>query len=66
MLLRITAPHFTAGVILRNRGRSNRCAPIVKYMAGWDKGQIIKYCESKGWECEVLNERLTKHGGTFE
>lgn len=46
--LRIEAPHFVAGIILKNN-RAIRTAPIVKYMVGWNYDRIRKYCKRKGW-----------------
>lgn len=59
MLIRITAPHFVAGVdtckmstsVLgwEEDGYDNDCAPIVKYMRHWKPYKIKLYCRSKGW-----------------
>lgn len=53
-LIRIVAPHFTAGVVL---GTGNvgfvmvvRAAPIVKYMMGWTEEHVRDYCKRKHWE----------------
>lgn len=48
MLFRITAPHFVAGVI-----EKERAAPIISYMVAWDLMKILDYCAKKGWEVEV-------------
>lgn len=48
-MLRITAPHFVAGIVQRGA-----CAPIIKYMRGWTLREIQRYCERKGWSVEVL------------
>jgi hypothetical protein len=48
MMLRITAPHFCAGI------GEGMCAPIIKYMRGWTVRQIREYCQRKGWKVEVL------------
>jgi hypothetical protein len=48
-LVRITAPHFCAGVEL---GR--RAAPIVRYMRTWPLQRIADYCRRKGWRVEIL------------
>jgi hypothetical protein len=47
-LIRIQAPHFVAGVILVDN-KVKRYAPIVKYMHGWTKGQVLSYVSMKGW-----------------
>lgn len=49
MMYRITAPHFVAGIV-----RGGLCAPIIKYMQGWDGKRIYDYCKAKGWHIEVL------------
>ena len=49
VLVRITAPHFCAGVVVRERA-----APIVKYMTGWSADRIRAYCHNKRWRCEVV------------
>jgi len=58
-LIRITAPHFVAGVEVRYVGGAwlpleddhydNRCAPIVKYMRDWSPARIRGYCKKMGW-----------------
>ncbi|GAG00096.1 unnamed protein product [marine sediment metagenome] len=48
-LVRITAPYFVAGVEV-----GVRSAPIVGYMRNWTIVRIMRYCERKGWGCEVL------------
>ncbi len=52
-LIRISAPHFVAGAVVRD-GRAARCAPILRYMAGWTVAQIEAYCRSKGWTFEMM------------
>ena len=52
-MIRITAKHFTAGVIITN-GRAGRRAPILGYMVGWTAQQIIEYCEKKHWQWELV------------
>lgn len=49
MTVRITAPHFCAGVVV-----GERAAPIVQYMREWTLERIQSYCQRKGWLCEVL------------
>ncbi len=47
-MIRITAPHFTAGVDLTTQ----RAAPILSFMRTWPWPRIARYCERKGWEWE--------------
>jgi len=49
MLLYILAPHFTAGLELRD-GRAADAAPILSYMDGWSYIKILNYCRRKGWK----------------
>lgn len=49
MLLRITAPHFVAGIV-----KQGAVAPIIRYMEGWTLAKIKAYCRSRGWTLEVL------------
>lgn len=48
-LLRITAPHFVAGVVV-----GERAAPIIGYMRRWAEDKIVAYCADRGWTVEVL------------
>lgn len=52
MLIRISAAHFVAGLII---GPPNICAPIISYMRNWDLQKIKNYCKSKNWNFEKLN-----------
>ena len=45
--LRITAPHFVAGVSV-----GVLAAPIIGYMRGWSEEKIREYCKRKGWQVE--------------
>jgi hypothetical protein len=47
-MIRITAPHFVAGVDLVTQ----RSAPIVSFMRTWTWPRIMRYCQSKGWKAE--------------
>jgi len=48
----VTAPHFMAGVCLRN-DIVVRAAPILKYMIGWNFPKIEEYVARKGWEWQL-------------
>lgn len=50
MMLRITAPHFVAGII-----RGGLCAPIIRYMKGWKLAEIQAYCAKKRWTIEIMD-----------
>lgn len=52
LILRITAPHFVAGVVLRRiamQWQVTETAPILKYMRGWSPVLITHYTNRKGW-----------------
>lgn len=53
VLIRISAPHFTAGLVATNR-RVTSTAPILHYMLGWEGRAVADYCDAKGWEWERL------------
>jgi len=48
-MLRITAPHFVAGI-----EPHWRAAPILRYMLAWSSKGIRGYCAKKGWTVEEL------------
>lgn len=47
-MIRISAPHFVAGVDLD----TGRAAPIIAYMRTWPVERIAGYCRSKRWQWE--------------
>lgn len=51
MLVRITAPHFIAGIVAKD-GIVVRAAPILKYMMGWTGKQVAEYTTKNGWSWE--------------
>jgi len=53
MLIRITAPHFVAGII-KEHGKPCHYAPILKWMAGWTNQAIERYCKWKGYKIEFI------------
>jgi hypothetical protein len=48
-LIRIDSGHFIAGAIIEN-DECIKCAPIIKYLLGWDVQEIKNYCERKKWK----------------
>jgi len=46
--IRIEAPHFVAGVELHD-GIVRETAPILHYMLGWTRKEVIEYAERKHW-----------------
>ena len=55
VLVRITAPHFCAGLVV-----GQRAAPILRFMAAWPLSRIEGYCKSKRWQCEVGDTQSRK------
>ena len=55
MLLRVTAPWFTAGVEIRN-GLVWNAAPIIAYMVNnkWTLEKLQSYVTARGWEIENI------------
>lgn len=49
MMIRITAPHFCAGVLV-----GVRAAPIVGYMRTWLVSDILQHCMFRGWVTEIM------------
>lgn len=47
-LYQITAPHFCAGLVVRER-HVMKPAPILSYMRGWELAEVRDYCRRKGW-----------------
>ena len=47
-VVRVCAPHFTAGAILRN-GIVVRAAPILKWSLTWPANRLSEYLKTKGW-----------------
>lgn len=59
-MIRITAPHFVAGVIICRheniaKGFVNECPTILHYMKYWSPVQIKHYCNQKKWKFEIIN-----------
>lgn len=48
-LLRVNAPHFTAGAIM-TEDKVIHAAPIIYWMVGKDRGYLKRYCKRKGWD----------------
>lgn len=56
-MVRIEAPHFCAGVELRDN-KVVKVAPILKYMRGWEVSRVTSYCDrvtskKKKWKWEI-------------
>lgn len=52
----IDAPHFHAGLLLRNNV-VYKAAPIIKYMVGWTRPKVVAYVKRKGWSIEDVCNR---------
>jgi len=55
LLASIEAPHFCAGIVLRNN-RVVEAADIVRYMKGWSRDRVRLYCANAGWRVSVVSE----------
>jgi len=53
--LQVTAPHFSAGLLLR-KGRVHEAAPILHYMKGWYLSEVTSYCAKKRWTLIRVDE----------
>lgn len=49
MLIRITAPHFVAGLVLSSNGHVIEAAPILKWTVGKHYGELRAYFAEKRW-----------------
>lgn len=56
-MMRISACHFVAGVVVDENGIVVLAAPIVRYMTGWTAGRVMGYCASKNWRVEWLSSQ---------
>lgn len=54
---RVVNTYIAAGGEFTN-GKISRCAPIIKYMAGWSVERLIGYCRNKDWDLEIYNEQF--------
>ena len=72
-LIRISAPHFVAGLIAYGSiGHYDyddkpvpvhTTAPILHYMKSWTVGRIMRYCRLKGWQYEIWdNDGIVTRG----
>lgn len=50
-MLCVTAPHFTAAVILDDEQVVALVAPILHYMRGWTLARVLDYAHQRGWSC---------------
>jgi len=55
ILAQIKAPHFSAGVVLRD-GVVIEAADIIKYMRRWPRARVRDYCAQKGWTISIVSE----------
>ena len=53
-MIRITARHMCAGVVLDSAEVVVRAAPILRYMLGWHADRVMSYAARKGWQAERL------------
>lgn len=53
-MLRVTAPHFVAGLLLDEDRRCIETAPILTASIGKSETQLRAYFERRGWQVEVV------------
>lgn len=53
LLAQISAPHFCAGLLLRD-GVVVTAAPIIGYMRRWSRDQVRAWCRQRGWDIRVV------------
>lgn len=53
-LIRVSAPHYVAGMIVDPNDRILRAAPILGWSVGKSLFNVSKYLRSKGYQLEVL------------
>lgn len=53
VLAQITAPHFCAGLVLKDDVVSE-AAPIIKYMVGWSRDKVRNYTRHKNWKARII------------
>lgn len=54
--LRITAPHFCAGLALDVNLRVCEAAPILRWAMGKHVDELARYCLRKRWTVETLGD----------
>jgi len=55
-LYQVEAGHFTAGLVVCERGWVRYAAPIIKWSKGWKIYDFARYCEKKGWKLKEIKE----------
>ena len=53
-LFQVKAPYFCAGISIENN-KVIAQAPILKYMKGWSRAEVQRYCDNKGWYFEKVD-----------
>jgi len=58
LLAQVSAPHFTAGLVLWDDDVVE-AAPIIAFMqrGRWTRAVVRDYCERKGWTIAVVRQR---------
>jgi hypothetical protein len=54
-LVRVTAPHFVAGLVLDESGHCIEAPPILAASIGKTAGELARYFERRGWQAELVN-----------
>jgi len=57
VLVRVQAPHFTAGIVVESQSNDSVCieaAPILAWCKGKTNAQIRAYFDRKGWRPRII------------
>jgi hypothetical protein len=57
ILAQITGPHFSAGIVLQD-DYVVEAAPILRYMRGWRRDRVRRFCVDKDWDVRVVHALL--------
>ncbi len=55
MLIRITAPHYVAGIIVSKNDIIINAAPILKWTIGKRWGKVAAYFDRKGFHYKIVS-----------
>jgi len=58
LLIRVEAPHFTAGFIVDNM-IVTKAAPIINYLIGKTEANARRYVQQKGWITSLIVSHST-------
>lgn len=53
-LVRVTAPHFVAGLLFDDKGRCIEAPSMLAASVGKSAGELNRYFERRGWQAEAV------------